>query len=234
MLNVTLADVRTLAKLYANQRSIAFMDDADWNSLITAARAELYDLLVELRGHEYFTKTGTLATTANSAIVALPADHYETLTIILAWGAQQLEEVGSLDHLGDQVAYRNWNSWTQGGPKAFRIRDQLIEFFPTPSAVTSLELRYIPTPVPFTNDASVFDSVQGWHKMVALRAALEALTLQSLPTAAVEKLYERERERVEGLAAKRAAANGQSIRDVRYGMDGGSNWRRRRWLPPPL
>jgi len=231
---VTLLETRNLAKLYANQRSSAFMTDADWDSLINAARAEFYDLLVDSRGHEYFEKLASLATTAGSQIVAMPADHYETLSIILRWGAQQLEEVDALDHLGDQVGYRNWNSWAYQSPKAFREQGQLYEFFPTPSAVTALEIRYIPAAQTLVGDPATFDSVNGWHKLVAARAALEALGLQAMPTAATNAIYEREKERIENLASKRAAAHPSSIRDVRYGMERGSSWWRRRRLPPPL
>jgi hypothetical protein len=166
---VTLLEVRNLAKLYSNQRSSAFMSDPDWDSLINAARAEFYDLLVDSRGHEYFEKTATLATTSGSAIVAMPADHYETLSILLRWGAQQLEEVDALDHLGDQVAYRNWNQWAYQSPKAFREQNQLYEFFPTPSAVTTLEIRYIPAAPILVGDSATFDGVNGWWKLVAAR-----------------------------------------------------------------
>jgi hypothetical protein len=231
---VSLLEVRRLARLYANQRSTAFLDDTEWNTLINAARAELYDMLVESRGHEYFEQTATLATTSGSAILALPADFYELLSLILRWGATQLEELEALDHLGDQVPYREWNSWAQCSPKAFRIRGPLLELFPTPSAVTTVEMRYIPAVVALSSDAETFDSVNGWHKLVAARAAMEALGSQALPTAAAEKIYEREKDRIEGLASKRAAAHPSSIRDVRYGEGPGrGGWWRRRRLPPP-
>lgn len=231
---VTLLTLRDTAKLFANQRSSAFLLDSDWDRLINLAGTDLYDLQVQLRGHEPFEKVASLSTTTGSAIVALPADWYETLTIILSWGAQQLEEVDSLDHIGDQVAYRNWNSWAQWSPKAWRQRGNLIEFFPTPSAATTIELRYIPTYQDLVSDASTLDGSNGWDEMISALAAMKALTLQALPTAGVEKIYAGVRERVELLAEKRAAANGPSIRDVRYGYNGRGSWWRRRILPPPL
>lgn len=230
---VTLAETRDLSRVYANQRSTAFLSNAEWNTLINAARAEFYDLLVEMRGHEYFEQTATLATTPSSAILALPGDFYELLSLILRWSATQLEELEALDHLGDQIPYREWNSWAQWSPKSFRIRGPLLELFPTPSAVTTVEMRYIPAATVLVADGDVFDSVNGWHKLVAAKAAMEALGSQALPTTAVEKILASERERIEGLASKRAAAHPSSIRDVRYGLDGGRSWWRRRRLPPP-
>lgn len=230
---VTLLETRDLAKLYSNQRSIAFLSDSEWNVLINAACAELYDMLVDSRGHDYFQKTAALATTSGSAIVALPADFYELIYLGVSWGAQQLEEISALDHYGDAVDYRNWNSWAESSPKLFRERGALLEFFPTPSAVTAIELRYIPVMPQLTADASTFDAVNSWHKIVAAQAAREALGLQAMPTTSVDKIYEQQKERIEGLAAKRAAAHPPSIRDVRYGSERGSTWWRRRRLPPP-
>jgi len=231
---VTAGQLIADAQMLANQRSSAFFAPADWLRLINQAATELYDLQVMLRGHEAFEKVANLATTAGSQIVALPADWYETLTILAGWGAQQLEEIDSLDHLGDQVAYRNWNSWAQNSPKAWRQRGNLIEFFPTPSAVTQLELRYIPAFQDLVGDASTLDGSNGWDEMISAAAAKKALVIQQLPTTGVDQIYASVRDRVDALAAKRAAANGPSIRDVRYGMERGSTWWRRRRLPPPL
>jgi hypothetical protein len=231
---VTLGQMRADTKMFANMRSSAFVSDAEVDRQINQSLAELWEMLVTSRGHEYACQVASLATTPGSAVLALPADHFEVLYVGLNWGSNQLEEVPALDHIGDQIGYREWGQWTQWSPKAFRERGQLIEFFPTPTAVTTVELRYLPASPVLVGDAATIDDVDGWSKLVSLRSAMELLILQNLPTTGVERLYEREKERVEGLAAKRAAAHPSSIRDVRFGMDNGrGNWWRRRRLPPP-
>jgi hypothetical protein len=228
---VTLLEARNLAKLYANQRSTAFLTNDEWDVLINAAGSEFYDLLVAAMGHEFFEKPATLATTSGSAIVALPADFYELITVFANWGAQQREELNDLGHLGDSADFQNWNQWAYLSPKAWRIRGALLEFFPTPSAVTTLEIRYIPPWPKLVGDAATFDAVNGWHKLVAARAAEEALGLQAMPSQFASGICERERERIEAMAADRATANAPTIRDVKFR---GRNYWDNRWrLPPP-
>lgn len=229
---VSLATLRADTKTLANMRSTAFMTDAEVDRIINQARTELYDLLVELRGHEYFEEPITLSTTRGSAIVAFPSDFFEIITVIANWGAQQLEEIESLDHLGDQVDYRNWNEWAQWSPKAWRCRGQLLEFFPTPSAATQLEIRYVPVCRDLVGDADTMDGINGWDRLVSAKAAVEILGLQNLPASNAERVYAAARQRIEALASERAAANAPSIRDVRHGPSGARRgwWRR---LPPP-
>lgn len=228
---VTLATLRADTKLLANQRSSAFVTDPEVNRLVNLALAELYDLLVLAGGHEYYEQTASLSTTPGSAIVALPADMYRLITVIANWGPQQLEELDSLNHLGDQVPYRNWNQWDQYTPKAWRMRGQLLEFFPTPTRATALELRYVPAFQDLANDAATFDGVNGWDRMVSARAAMELLALQALPAQAAEAIYLREHKRIEDLADQRACANPVTIRDVK-GFEGGGRWWRR--VPWPV
>lgn len=223
---VSLAQLRADVQLYANQRSTALITPTELDRLINLAITEFYDLLIAARGHEYFEQTATLSTTAGNAIVALPQNFYELLTVLANWGSQQLEELESLDHLGDQVSYRNWNSWAQFSPKAWRLRGQLLEFFPTPTSATVLEIRYIPACPTLTDPLQTMDGIGGWEKLIAARAAMELLGLQAMPMDFPREVYEREKDRIEGLAADRAAANGPSIRDVYGDSRNGSWWRR--------
>lgn len=228
---VALADLRSRTLLYANQRSSAFLTADEVRGLINDAITELWDLLVGARGHEYYARNIPLTTAPGSPIVPAPQDFYEALTLFANWGAQQLEELDSLDHLGDQCDFRNYSTWAQFSPKAWRLtQGNLFELFPTPSTQTNLELRYVPIFQPLTVEAETFDGVNGWEKMACARAAMEILALQNIPNGHIEKIYLLERQRIEGLAAERAAANAPAIRDVRFG--GGSNrwWRR---LPIP-
>lgn len=226
MRTVPLTTLRADSLLYANIRSVALVTPTELDRLINQALAEFYDLLVAARGHEYYEQPATLATAVNSAYIALPQDFYQLITLFARWSAQDLEEIESLDHLGDQVAYRNWNQWAQFSPKAFRLQRNLVELFPTPSAVTTMEVRYIPVCPTLSDPAQTFDGVNGWEKLVTSRVAMELLGLQALPMGFAQQVYEREKDRIEGLASERAAANPPTIRDVRFAPGRDSWWRR--------
>lgn len=228
--SISLATLRSDAKLLANQRSTAFLADSEWNRLINLACSELYDLLVSSGGQEYSEQLVTLATTAGSAIVALPQDCYRILTIIANWGQQQLEELRDLGHLGDQTGFRNWNQWDMYSPKAWRQRGPLLEFFPTPNRVTQFELRYVPAFQDLAADSSTIDCVNGWERLVAARAAMDALALQGKPNNAVAEIYQTAKDRITNLAEERAQNAAPTLREVLHG-DGSFRWWNR--LPWP-
>lgn len=227
---VALSALRARTIRYANMRSSAFLTPDEVRDIINDAIGEYYDLLVQARGHEYFAQTVPLQTGVNSAFVALPQNFYEALTVFANWGPQQLEELDSLDHLGDQIELRNMGTWAQGSPKAWRLTKQnLMELFPTPMSVTNLELRYVPTFQPLVDEAQTIDSVNGWDKMISAKAAMEILSLQNMPAERIEKIFLLEHKRVEELALDRAAANAPAMRDVRFRHGRDRWWRRLPW-----
>lgn len=215
---VTLAQLRSLALLYADERpggASTFITTTEANQLVNLALTELYDLLVAARGHEYYeTTTEAVSTTAGSATANLPSDFYELLALHLKWSATDIEPIDALEDIADRHRLVNWGTWSQWSPKAFRIRGTVIEFFPTPSTTTVLQIRYVPVFTDLAMDASTFDGVNGWEKLVALRAAIEMRAINRQPGGELERLYERERDRVEALAADRASATPKRIRDA--------------------
>jgi len=223
--SVKLSTVRDLARLYADERpggaEDAFIPDADVNRLVNAAIRELYEMLVRARGHEYYEtridgSDGTYKTTAGVATVTLPTDFLQLLSLALLWSARDIESVDALESIDDRAGLVRWGVWGRESAKAFRIRGNVIEFFPTPTASTFIELRYVPQFADLTEDADTFDSVHGWERLVALRVALELLTIGGDPTGAVQKLYDQEIERIERIASDRAAAHPPRVRDVVY------------------
>lgn len=222
MASVALKTIRDLARLYADSRpgggrKKKFIGDEPLNGLVNHALRELYELLVRARGHEYYETVDTSLTTAtNVATVNLPADCFQLLSIALRWGTQDLEPLDALEAIDDRAGFVRYGVWSRDAEKAFRMRGNVIELFPTPKTATPLELRYVPNFTELTSDNATFDSINGWEKLVALRVALEMLTIGGDSTGAVEKLYEREFERVEGIAGERAAAHPKRVRDVVY------------------
>lgn len=232
--NVTLTRIVDDARLYADLRGsdadTGYVTKAEVERLVNLAITELYDLLIAARGQEYFETLSTgLSTVAGTATVSLPADFYQLLSLHLRWGSDTYEPLTPLKSLMQTHLFRN-AGWSNGSPKAYRLRGGLIEFFPTPSSVTSLELRYIPAFADLTDETDptpdpTFDGVNGWEKMVALKVAIEVRTIQGLPHSWLMQLFEKERERVEELAAQRDATHPVRFRDVApEGIGIGEGW----------
>jgi hypothetical protein len=237
---VTLATVRANARLYADERpggSDTFISEPECNRLINLALKEFYDLLVAARGHEYYeTESTSIVTVAGTATYSLPADFYQLLSVDLRWATDRVEPVPALSSPADRHRFASSGlRWSENTPKAFRLRAGLIEFFPTPAgAPVTVVLRYVPTCPALTADtgaAGSFDGVNGWDRLIALRVACEIRTINGLPATWLNSMYEQERDRIQALAAERAASHPATIRDVNpEGSTTGAWWRE---LPPP-
>ncbi len=174
MTAVSLATGRDLARLFADERpgsANTFITNDEATQLWNLAVREFYDLLVAVRGPEPFEQPATLATSAGSAIVALPQNFYQLLSLHVVWSATELEPLEQLESIDDRAQFVRTATWTRDSPKRFRQRGQLLEFFPTPTAVTTLDLRYIPMFQDMVDDSETRDFYNGWEKLPALRVA---------------------------------------------------------------
>jgi hypothetical protein len=237
---VTRYQVRALARLFADQRPDGgkkkFIEDPEINDLIDLAFAEHWDRLVAARGHEYYASKSTAISTANgTALYNLPADFYELLSFGLRWTVDRLERVRALNSLDDAFQF-NGLQWGEGTHKRYRVGNAQVELFPTPNAVVPTELRYVPTCPKLTTDegaAGSFDGVNGWHRVIALSVAMQMRMVAGRELGNLVELYDRDVERIEALAADRAAAAAPQIRDMNpEGFAGGGMWIDPT-LPPP-
>src|SRR5690242_73475 len=101
--SVNRAYLRNLARLYADGRpggTNTFVPDSDatlnavsLDTLINTCLAELYDVLVAARGHEYYATDADISVVSGTTTYDLPTDVYQLLSIRLNWGPTQIEEL---------------------------------------------------------------------------------------------------------------------------------------------
>jgi hypothetical protein len=220
---VRLDKLRDLARLYADQRpggSTAFVPDvattgfAGVNDLVNLALTELYDLLVAARGPEYYATTSTVSIVNGTASYALPATFYQMQGLVLEWGTNDHEPVDDIARILDRVPFVNDAIWSPWSPKAYRLRGLNIELVPTPNASVTGRLYFVPAFVDLTSDSQTFDGVNGWEKLVALRVAMELRAIEEMPYGDLEKLYERERARIETMKTEREASQPKRVINV--------------------
>lgn len=221
MKTVSLDTLVQNARLYADLRGIdaptGFIDAAEIARLVNLALAEFYDLLVSARGHEHYEIVAPITATPGVATIALPSDFYQLLSLHARWTNSQRELIEPLPSLKD-VHYFHLSGWAQQTPKCYRIRGSVIELFPTPSAATVFDLRYIPV-CPTLNDSApgvsdVFDGVNGWDRLIALRVAIDIRALNEKSISQINALYQIEKDRIEELASQRDASTPTRIRDA--------------------
>jgi hypothetical protein len=229
------AYLRNLARLYADGRpggADGFVVDSDatanavsFDTLVNGAAAELYDLLVSARGHEYYTTETTTGLTAGAIVAGtsaytLPTDFYQLLSLRLEWSANELEEMAPTSVMG-RTAYQNFaRTWAYGTPKAYRLRGtqtasaQTLDIFPTPTSAVTARLRYIPAFALLSSDSATFDGVNGWEKLIALKAAIEYRTIAEKPLGTLPQLYQECFGRIQSLADQRNANFAEQVQNV--------------------
>ncbi len=83
---VTRSELATRIRARAKMESSDFASEAELNTLITEAVAELFDLLVSARGQEYYRSGARLFTTPGMALYELPPNFYKSLAVSAAEG----------------------------------------------------------------------------------------------------------------------------------------------------
>jgi hypothetical protein len=160
--------------------------------------------MVEAGGHERFQTTSAIAIVAGTGSYSLPATHYRTIGLVLEWAAGRWEEVPDFNRVLDRVPYLNVATWQEGGLKAYRNQGTSIVIVPTPTSAVTGRLYFVPVYADFTHDTTdTKDCVNGWEKLVALKVAMEMRAIEQQPNGDLERMYEREAERVTNMAGDR-------------------------------
>jgi uncharacterized membrane protein YgcG len=227
--SVNRAYLRNLARLYADGRpggSGAFIPDSDastnavsFDTLVNGAIAEWYDLLVSMRGHEYYASDATLAIVAGTSQYALPSDFYQLLSIRLEWSAGQFEE---LEPMGVRERTYIENAGAAGVTfrRCYRLRGtqaataRIVEILPTPGSSVTGRIRYVPTCALLTDDTTTIDDVNNWSKLIALTAAIEYRTIAEKPIGNLQRIHDECVARIHALADQRNANFAEQIQQV--------------------
>ena len=228
--SVNRAFLRNLARTYADGRpggTGSFVVDSDatanavsLDTLINGALAELYDLLVSARGHEYYATDADIAVVTGTSLYDLPTDFYQLLSIRLDWDPFYIEELKPMG-VRERTRYEMLvNIFERGTPKAYRLQGtqtasaRKVEILPVPTRAVTARIRYIPTFAQLASDTDTFDGVNGWEKLVALKAAIEYRTIAEKPLGNLSALYQECFARIQSLADQRNANYAEQVQQV--------------------
>lgn len=133
------------------------LTDAVMLPWLSTAHGEYCDLLDEL-WDGYRDTTGTISTVAGTATVALPAAFLKARAVQLLYGDtyRALEPFEpSRQILGHDLA--------NGIPAGYLHVGDNLELFPTPDAVYTIKLRYVPTATAITATSDTISVPNGWE-----------------------------------------------------------------------
>lgn len=216
-MTTTLLQLRDRAKQESDNVNQSFLSDAEWNTNINASYTELYGLIVQAFGNDYFTQspsTGyTFTTTGTTQYFALPTDFFKLLGVDLQIPSPQ--------------------QWMSLKPFNFSERNTLSSFnSPTPMAGQTLRMFYVPRVTPLVGDSDTIDGVNGWDEYIVIDAAMKAIAkeesdvsvLMGRKQAILARITTEIENRDAGGSSTIAMTRGNSYRGMKYRLNGNQLW----------
>jgi hypothetical protein len=183
-LNTTLLAMRTAARQRSDQENSLFCSNAEIDQLINANVRKIHRRIVKAYGNAYAGTSTTVTTAANTEAYALPANFMKLSSYGVWWVAgsekRRLSRYNP-NTSNDQAPSQGWTNWAYGSNRTnvqYDLFNKEIRFLPTPLAVHSVKVYYIPTPTTLSADGDVYDGIMGLEEAVIWSTAADMLAKQ--------------------------------------------------------
>jgi len=224
----SLAVLRQRVRQRADMETSQFVKDSELNGYLNASIAELYDVICQKYGNDYFAVSTIISTTPSGLTYSLPSNFYKLLGVDVltqgsnaspdaVWTSVQRFEFSERNRRLGSVYYNNY----MGPGFRYRLLGNQILLDGSPGSVFSLRVWYIPTPVQLSADADTFDGYNGWEEFAVVDAAIKCLEKEESDTRALQSRKQFLENRIESAAGNRDAGSAPRITDVTRINSGG-------------
>ncbi len=213
----TLLQLRDRAKQESDSVGQSAVTDPEWTQYINDSYGELYSLLAQSFGADYFVATPvTISTDGINQLFALAADFFKLL--------------------GVEVQVSSPQQWVSLKPFAFAERNSISLFNSAiPAAGQSVRYWYIPRFTPLVADPDlVVDaiSMQGWAEYIVVDACIKALAKEESDVSVFVARKQALVARLESEVSNRDAGNparivnvmGRRAQSMQYRLNGANLW----------
>lgn len=182
----TVANMRLEAQQRMDRVYASNISTQEWNSMINQSAKELYDILVQKFGDDYFvatpytyTTTGILNPQYNAQVFPLPSNFYKGLGVEVALNPQDPNSWVTLRKF--EFIQRNlWNFpnvYTFYGITNLRYRFEGSNLYIVPIASSGQTIRiwYIPRPNQLINDTDTLDGFSGWEEYLICDVCMKGM-----------------------------------------------------------
>lgn len=176
----TLGNIRLQARQRADRVNSQFVTDQELNTYIDQSYKELYDLLVQKFGDDYFVATPyTYTTVQNQQAYPLPSDFYKLLGTEVALNPLDPNSWVTLRKF--EFIQRNlWNFpnvYTFYGITnlRYRLNGNNLYLVPVPSSGQTIRIWYSPRPNQLINDTDTLDMVSGWEEYIVVDTCIKMM-----------------------------------------------------------
>lgn len=198
-----------------------------WNWIWDSYK-ELYDLLVQKFGSDYFfADPYTITTDGTNDTFDLPADFYKLYGVDLSLtggspdGWITLKQFMKSDR--NRYVVPNFQSFWGMTNLRYRLRGGKIWFSPKPQAGQLIRLLYAPRPGDLTDDSTTLDGVSGWEQYVVADVCIKYCGAEETDPQLFMAQKGALKQRIEEAAENRNVGEPQTVSDTQgnWGTFGG-------------
>jgi hypothetical protein len=206
---VTLESLRDQSKQRSDMVNSNFITTAEWNLMINASAAALYDKLVAV-AEDYYTEDSDIVYSDATSYLTLPADFYKLVAI-------DYQINGSWAPMQKYMFQNRWQylngQQAMSGIARYRLVGSRVKFDPKPSSQT-VKLWYIPAFTKLVDDDDELDGVNGWEEYVIVDCAIKARIKEESDTVELEREFARIEARINAMAKDRDQGQPEKVTDV--------------------
>ena len=206
----------------------------EWNSMINQSFKELWNIIAQKFGDDYYVASPYTYTTINGIqFYPLPVDFKALLGVEVALNPGDPNSWITIKQFEfiQRNLYNYPNQYTFYGITnlKYRLNGNNLYIVPIPQAGQTIRIWYVPRPNQLINDTDTVDAVAGWEEYIVADVCLKALAKQEQPVDvfAAQKLAMLKR--IEEEAENRNIGESQRVSDVRrtnfaWGDSGEANY----------
>lgn len=218
---MTLLQLRTAVRQRADIVNSLFFTDAELNDYINQSLFELYDLLVESYGENYFVKAPPheITTDGINQMFDLPADFFKELGVDLLLAGQNDSAVTIKQfNFSDRNKYSVPNFQTFYGVTnlRYRLNGDQIWLTPLPAANQIIHIWYVPTMTTLVADSDSFDGFSGWTEYVIIDAAIKCKVKEESDATILVDAKTKMVKRIENASKNRNASSPPIVSDTAF------------------
>lgn len=216
----TVGNIKLEAQQRCNKEGSIFYTDQEWNSMINQSYKELYDILVQKFGNDYYVATPyTYTTTQNLELYPLPSDFYKLLLVEVALNKADPNSYITLRQYEfiQKNLYNYPNIYTFYGITnlRYRLNGSNLSIVPTPSSGQTLRIWYAPRPNQLINDTDTVDAISGWEEYIVTDVCIKALVKEESDVTIYAQQKMALLKRIEEAAENRNIGEPQRVSDSR-------------------
>jgi len=217
---MTLTELKNAVRQRSDMENSQFVKDTELTSYINQSYFELYDLLVQKYGDNYFVASPYSFTSDGvNDEYTLPTDMYKLLGVDLAL-SNSTDSWVTIKPFNfaerNRYAVPNFQSFYGITNLRYRLMGNKLKFTPIPQANQQFRLWYVPRLTTLVNNTDTVDGISGWTEYIIIDAAIKCLQKEESDTNVLMGQKLAIIQRIENASENRDAGFPRTVADVSF------------------